>query len=589
MNRGQFAMWTLLLGSVMGVLGAVFFFDTPPGISVLIFTAMMIASVVTSAIQADTPVNWRNVWLAAPMLFFSGMVSVFASEYLAGLNIIFAGIFALLFIHFIAHPRMVHLSSGMTYISGMLEAFTGTVLIDPIVNGREVAGWVRRQKHDTFFAVMRGLAIALPIFILFAIFLSRSDLLFAERLGRVWTVFRAPVETLLPWLLIAITITWMVTGAISYAIARNWLTESDGDEKPTGGCMMILQKIIIPLAVAMVTGGVLTYLGSPFAKRFGDWVYLWAWVAALAVAYGTFSTLEARYQRGVTEDADAGKNKNFGGLQLGIVESSIVLGAVNLLFAGYVFTQFSPRDGMTYAEVARRGFFELVLVSVMAIALLLIMNVLTTRANNKQETIVRGLSMVTILLSIALLAFAWLRINNYIDVYGYTHRRLWVQVFMPWMVVLFVVLILHLLNVRRNAFSLGVLVVIIGYLVTMNVININGFVAKHNIDRYLSGDHELDLCYLLDLSADATPELIRLAERKEDDMIRRAVGRKLRNTQQRLSATRYENVFAYNLSNSNVRSLLNQHEPQIETYLASDGGTITCVVEPTGANLASVK
>ncbi|MEL6149588.1 MAG: DUF4173 domain-containing protein [Chloroflexota bacterium] len=592
MNRGQFAMWTLLVGGVLGIIGAIFFFDSVPGISALLFTVMVIGGVVYSARQAGRAITWRNMWPVVPMLFFSGMVSVYASAYLIGLNIIFTAILGLLFVHFIIYPRSLDESSGLSYVSGILEAFTGVVLIDPIVNGREAAGWIKRQKHDTFFSVMRGLAIALPIFILFAVFLSRSDLYFAEQLSRFWRVFAAPIELLLPWTGFALGLAWLVSGAIAYAVARDWETDTDADEQPTGGFTVMMQRLFIPVAVVLVTGGALTYLSNPFAERFGEWVYVWAWVAALAVAWGAYSTLEARYQRGATElDDEAGKNEKkarFGWLQIGIVESAIVLGAVNLLFAGYVFTQFAPRIDLTYADVARRGFFELVIVSVMVITLLLVMDAITIRRNPTQDLTVRGLSVVTVVLTVVLLVFAWLRINSYIDVYGYTHRRVWVQVFMPWMVVLFAALLLHLFHVRRNVFSTGALLVVIGYLVTMNLLNINMFVGRHNVDRYLSGEHELDLCYLLDLSADAAPQLIRLAEETDDAAIQFAVGRNLTNTQQRLNRPAYDSVFAYNVSATRVRRLLANRKPQLETYLANRT-RFDCVMEPINETLAQVE
>ncbi|MEO1443880.1 MAG: DUF4153 domain-containing protein, partial [Chloroflexota bacterium] len=187
-----------------------------------------------------------------------------------------------------------------------------------------------------------------------------------------------------------------------------------------------------------------------------------------------------------------------------------------------------------------------------------------------------------------LLVFAWLRINSYIDVYGYTHRRVWVQVFMPWMVVLFAALLLHLFHVRRNVFSTGALLVVIGYLVTMNLLNINMFVGRHNVDRYLSGEHELDLCYLLDLSADAAPQLIRLAEETDDAAIQFAVGRNLTNTQQRLNRPAYDSVFAYNVSATRVRRLLANRKPQLETYLANRT-RFDCVMEPINETLAQVE
>ncbi len=65
-------------------------------------------------------------------------------------------------------------------------------------------------------------------------------------------------------------------------------------------------------------------------------------------------------------------------------------------------------------------------------------------------------------------------------------------------------------------FSLGTLLVIIGYLVTLNLLNVDAYIAERNIARYREG-RELDVGYLYALSADATPFMLTLYRSSADD------------------------------------------------------------------------
>ena len=80
-----------------------------------------------------------------------------------------------------------------------------------------------------------------------------------------------------------------------------------------------------------------------------------------------------------------------------------MLGLTDALFAAFVTIQaaylFGGRDtlarsGMTYAEYARRGFFELVAVAVLTLALVLVLDWITVRSGKRQQWLFRGLAAV---------------------------------------------------------------------------------------------------------------------------------------------------------------------------------------------------
>ena len=63
---------------------------------------------------------------------------------------------------------------------------------------------------------------------------------------------------------------------------------------------------------------------------------------------------------------------------------------------------------------------------------------------------------------------------------------------------------------RPDRFALGALLLVIGFLTTLNLINPDAFIVRQNIAHYWAGG-DLDAPYLESLSADAVPALIKAA------------------------------------------------------------------------------
>ncbi|MGD2048866.1 MAG: DUF4173 domain-containing protein [Chloroflexota bacterium] len=209
---------------------------------------------------------------------------------------------------------------------------------------------------------------------------------------------------------------------------------------------------------------------------------------------------------------------------LGFVESTIILVLISLLFLAFVAFQFHylfggeanvNLAGYTYAEYARRGFFELVTVAVMSLGLILGLDWLTWRESKQQLRLFKLLSSLMIALVLLMLASAFQRMRLYEAAYGYTELRLYVIVFIIWLAVLLIWFVLTLWR-WPDRFAIGMFLVAAGYLATLNLLNPDAFIVRQNLARYqASGD--LDAAYLVRLSADAVPGLYRsLAEVQGD-------------------------------------------------------------------------
>jgi hypothetical protein len=200
---------------------------------------------------------------------------------------------------------------------------------------------------------------------------------------------------------------------------------------------------------------------------------------------------------------------------LGWTEAVIVLGSVDLLFAFFVAVQFRyffggqvniHIDGYTYAEYARRGFGELVAVAVISLLLFLGLSAITRRQAGQQKHIFSGLGITLVMLVAAILVSAFQRLLLYEAAYSFTRLRAYTHVFMVWVgVLLAITVVLELLG-RLRGFALALVVVVLGFGTSLAALNVDGFIARQNVARAVSGS-EMDTVYLVGLSDDAVPAL----------------------------------------------------------------------------------
>lgn len=201
---------------------------------------------------------------------------------------------------------------------------------------------------------------------------------------------------------------------------------------------------------------------------------------------------------------------------LGATEAFIVLGSVNLLFAFFVAIQVRyffggqaniTAAGYTFAEYARRGFSELVLVAVVSLLLYLSLNAVTRRENLRQARAFTTLAVLLVGLVWVILASAFQRLLLYEDAYGFTSLRTYTHIFIPWLGFLLLAVIVLQIARREQYFGGLLLLTAFGFALTFGVINIDGLIVRQNVARARAGA-ELDGQYLVGLSDDALPALV---------------------------------------------------------------------------------
>jgi hypothetical protein len=460
---------TLLVGLGIGFLGNLVFYGKVIGLSFPIFTLSLVAALLLLSIPARQPLRLRKLWLLVPLAFFAIMVAVRADAVtlLDMLAVLALGALTLYYLPSEERPP------DEATLAGLVRALFETGLsilpqgIDEVADSWAWLRDKRPQDQGPFVAVGRGLLFALPVLAVFTILLGSADAVFASYLDEVTRIF--------------------AIGGL-------------GDVAFQGGFTAVL-----------------------------------GFVASGALAYGLARRVATPHTEVIDPDAEPlPQNKRIPKLfRMGIIESSIILGSVNLLLGTFVLIQFAYFFGgqvnvrvgaLTYAEYARRGFFELVAVSVLTLGLILSLDHVTIKREGRQTHLFRALAIVMVGLTLVILIAASQRMVLYEDAYGYTHLRVFTHVFMRWLGVLLGIALLSVFRVRKHIFSLGVLVVMIGYLATLNVMNVDYYIAERNISRYYA-DGKLDTYYLYTLSAEAIPPMVELYQREQTNVeVRDSVG-----------------------------------------------------------------
>lgn len=198
----------------------------------------------------------------------------------------------------------------------------------------------------------------------------------------------------------------------------------------------------------------------------------------------------------------------------GSIETGIVLGAVALVFLAFLAIQFTylfggdgavAAQGFAYSEYARRGFFELIAVSLIAFFLLFAAERSVQREGERHSQSFKWLAGILIIETLLVMLSAFQRLSLYELAYGFTTLRLYSHIFILWIGTVFLILGYEIfVREDRVQFAFRGLVSMALFLMAVNILNPDQFIARENIDRYHTTG-EIDLSYLGSLSEDALP------------------------------------------------------------------------------------
>ena len=263
---------------------------------------------------------------------------------------------------------------------------------------------------------------------------------------------------------------------------------------------------------------------------------------------------------------------------LGITEVATALAALDLLFLLFVLVQFRylfgghtlvlVTPGLTYADYARRGFFELVFAAVLVVPVLLAADWLLGRRTRRAALVFRALAGVQIGLVLAITASALQRLRLYHASYGLTESRFYAMVLLIWIGAMLFWLAATVLRGRRDSFAFGTLTSGLATVALLFVINPDAVIARANVARMASADAPVrfDVAYATSLSADAVPVLIDALSALPRDVQCPLARHMLR----RWPPDRDRPIRSWNWSAARASDVVREHEARLRSMLGPD-------------------
>lgn len=181
-----------------------------------------------------------------------------------------------------------------------------------------------------------------------------------------------------------------------------------------------------------------------------------------------------------------------------------VLGTVLFLFCliqcMYLFSGQVPA-GLTYADYARSGFWQLLAVALIVIALVFFLLRFSAPYSRTTRNVQRILLALVLLCTLILLLSSFSRMTLYEQSFGFSQLRLFTQFFMVALFAFLVISILRLWIKRIDLKKCACFCFLICYTV-LAFFNINAFIARENVKNQ---GYTVDISYLTTLGPDALP------------------------------------------------------------------------------------
>ena len=286
-------------------------------------------------------------------------------------------------------------------------------------------------------------------------------------------------------------------------LAAAWPVHRGGRVAP------VVRGLLLATPAVFVLGALLSSADAVFASFLSFDLGAWPEHAVLLVvgAWGAGGLL-------ATAAAEPPRATDVRAPRLGTVEATVVLGSLVALYAVFAVAQLVALSeggrrvietaGLTYADYARSGFFQLLGVAALT---LLVLAVLRACAGGDSRRLA-SLAVTAIALTLLIVVVALRRLHLYEQAFGLTVSRLLAIVFAVWVGGVFVLLAASWAGVGRgrswvpassSALALALLLV-------LNLADAEAVLVRRNV-AHAQRTGQFDAGYLYELSDDAVPAL----------------------------------------------------------------------------------
>lgn len=547
----------LKIALVLGLLGDVLLRAKPWGLNVLLFNVAFVGAFAVLQRRSDASrLNRQAIALMAAQLFFAAMFVWRDSMELRIADTV--AIVAILSIQLLPRMGVVQRLAGAFHFviafvwSAFNSFFAPAALLTADIEWAELpdSGW---RKH--LFAAGRGVAIALPLVLVFGGLFVAADAAYEGMVARVLNIDPATIFT---HALLFAVFGWLSMGYLRGAVIKP--IGSDGMELANDDGEMPDAAHSTFSEVAAEEGELPVTLPDDRSV-----------IEHLSISDPPNAPAETAPVESAPDWKWADLNNTIlpASFTLGATEVAVILGAMNLLFLSFVIVEVPYLFGgmelvqttpdFKLAEYARRGFGELVTVSALVLPMLLVGQWLIRREAAHAQTLFKILASTQIALLFVVMASAVQRLALLTGSLGYgmTTVRLYPMIFMSWLAVVFVWFGVTVLRGYRRHFAWGALWSAFLVLGAAHVLNPDAFIVRTNL-ALMHGGRSFDAVYNARLSDDALPTLIEGFPTLNSEDDKRAV---LHLIAERYCEKREENdLRSWNLSRSQALSAVDSDQ-----------------------------
>ncbi|WP_445028169.1 DUF4153 domain-containing protein [Streptomyces sp. SAS_270] len=284
----------------------------------------------------------------------------------------------------------------------------------------------------------------------------------------------------------------------------------------------LLRALVVTAVLLVVFGVLFAEADAAFADLLGDLmpdasVSGGPW-RVLLLALGVVGALAAAHTAAAPVQWDRVEVPE--GRARGRVEWALPLIVLTVLFAAFNAVQLAvlfggydavlDKTGQTYAEYARQGFWQLLLVTLLTLLVIFFALRWAPRGGARDRTLVRGVLGTLCALALVVVASAVRRMDMYVEAYGLTRLRVSVVAMELWLG-LVIVLIMAAGVWGARWLPRAVAASAAAGVLAFGLLSPDGLIAGSNVQRY-EDTGKFDLEYARNLSADAVPALDKLKE-----------------------------------------------------------------------------
>jgi hypothetical protein len=484
---------TILVGSILlGTLFNIFFYKKSLGLSYPMFI-IAFYGVFLWNLRYKISFKFSFGWLLSiPIISLSATYFIFSNQIFAVLNFLIIPILIIsqtILITEANHHKWYDTNFIKDIFHGMLKRALGNIPISLVVGLNSLRIRKRQEKLEVLPKILIGLTISIPLLFIIISLLASADRVFKHYIDKI-------------------------TGSFGSININEFIIQV--------GLVLLVSMIVFS--------------------------YIWS-----------FTNSNAGIQTHGQRQSSSIKTKTG---SLDPIISITILSVINCVYLVFISFQFVyifgaithvlPPD-FTYADYARRGFFELLTVTLINFTLLLSSLRLTRKDGQFVAKTAQLLHSLLVVCTMVILASAYFRMSLYETAYGYTYLRVLTHSFMMFLGVLFVIAFYKIWNERISLIKPYIVVSIMAFMI-INFVNIDVLIAKNNINRYLETG-KLDTQYLRCLSYDTIPQLVNLID---DDTVSLDIKKYLR--EQQGVIIRNSAWQSFNLSRYKAKQVLSRYK-----------------------------